>query len=82
MKGNKQIFERGIGRINDDCASLLDWERRVFIVAITGLLPGLLLGSIVGIALTLFAISSSTVVALGGLIGIVLGGLFEADHLL
>ena len=82
MKSHERFLEQGIDITARDRSSLLDWERRVFIVAITGLLPGLLLGSIVGIALTLFAISSSAVVALGGLFGIVLGGLFEADHLL
>jgi hypothetical protein len=55
----------------------LAWEGRVFAVAITWAIPGVVFGLIVG----LFAAISMTGSAVtGGLIGALAGGLLEADY--
>ncbi len=60
----------------------LRWEGRVFLVALVGLVPGIQLGCIVAVlsAALGFSLSLWGAAAFGGALGMIGGGLLEADH--
>jgi hypothetical protein len=58
----------------------LCWEARVFLVALLGLVPGIQFGCILALCLGLIWPAYYVAMALGGLLGMIAGGLLEADH--
>jgi hypothetical protein len=70
------------GNTNDDQGPVA-WERRVFAVALVwaclGTLFGGIVGGLIGALAAMPSIGSSGLV-LGGLVGVVVGGMLEADH--
>jgi hypothetical protein len=60
----------------------LRWEVRVFLVALVGLVPGIQLGCIAAVlsAAAGCALPFWGALGFGGLLGMIGGGLLEADH--
>jgi len=58
----------------------LAWEGRVFLVALVGLIPGIQLGCIMAVILATTEAAFYGAAALGGILGMIVGGKLEADH--
>jgi hypothetical protein len=65
-----------------DADGPLAWEGRVLAVALTWALPGVVGGALVGLGLSAADVAASWLpMAAGGGLGLLSGGLLEADHL-
>jgi hypothetical protein len=76
-QSDEERFETALGA--DDEAPLR-WERRVFMVALFGLAPGVQLGCIIALCFSLNWPTYYVAMALGGVLGMIAAGLLEADH--
>ena len=70
------------GEPPDDDEAPLGWEWRVLAVALAWALPGVVAGTLAGLFLSAAHVTALWVPMLvGGVLGLLAGGLLEADHL-